>query len=154
MLDLICSKSVLLIPTQTAATNATASGTMDTRGFKYAEVMVNLSALNATGSVPTVCTISECDTSNGSFATFSGMVSGTDYTLPTSYPTTSATTLTATSPIYARFGIDLRGRKRYLQLEVTPGTTTSYITGIAKLTNAEEMPNSTTDVNAKVWCLA
>ncbi len=150
-LELIGTKIVTAIYTQTAATNGTAAGTVDTAGYAFAKVLVNLGALNATNSVPTVCKTTWSNDVTGPYVTIEGHVSGTDYTLPSSYPNTTATTLSATTPLYFSQNIDLRGGKRYLKLEVTPGTSNT-ITGLVLLGDPYDYPTSTTDVNALVSC--
>ena len=78
-------------------------------------------------------TLKEGDTTS-SFATFSGCVSGTDYTIPAAN--------TSVSNKY-KFNVDLKARKRYLEVAISPRTT--QITGIhANLFKGEESPVNTT----------
>ena len=65
-----------------------------------------------------------------------------DVTIPT------VGTNTSTISSY-KFNVDLRHKKRYLRLLVTPITTQSF-TAIANLHRGEIVPTSATDVNASV----
>ena len=92
---------------------STLTASFDTLGFSFAKILV-LSTSTGALSTGTVNKIEEGDTTS-SFATFAGVVSGTDWTPSTS---TNATTLAK-----MQYNIDLRGRKRYLKVTMEHATT-------------------------------
>lgn len=69
---------------------------------------------------------------------------GTDFTLGTAAGTDN--------DIHA-FEVDLRGKKRYLDFEITggDGSTGTYLTIIAVLSDPEEAPDSAADRGCEVW---
>jgi len=102
-------RSVMLGPVTAATTARTAN--LDTQGAKYATIEVVLGAqLNTNATAPTI-SISESDTTVATtFATFNSSFS------------TSQANAAATVGAYH---VDLKGRKRYLRLTLTPDTTTN-----------------------------
>lgn len=98
--------------------------TFDCRGFKECEVDVIFGALATNGGVPSVCRITESDaTVISNFTTITG----------------GSATLAAAAlgGSVVKFQIDLRNRKRYLNLDLTNGTTTLVIGAVARLVRAE-----------------
>lgn len=95
----------------------------DRKGFDYAEVNVLFGTLATNGGVPSVFRITESDaTVISNFTTISGG---------------SATLLAASlAGSCVKFQIDLRKRKRYINLDVTNGTSTLLIGAVANLTRA------------------
>lgn len=99
----------------------------DRKGFDYCEVDVVFGTLATNGVIPSVCRITESDaTVISNFTTITGA---------------SATLAAATlGGSIVKFQIDLRRRKRYLNLDLTHGTSTAAITlvmgAVAKLTRA------------------
>lgn len=136
------SKSVILQFAATSATNATATGAAcDCRGFDFA-IVDFYAGTSVTSETPTALTLKECDTTVAtSFATFSGCVAGTDYTILAGG---------AAAVNLARFQVDLRGRMRYLAMSLTPGTNDQAFHVCANLFRADELPTSTTEVGASV----
>lgn len=129
------AKKVLAI-FQSSTTNAgTASGTVDRLGYDYATFDVLLPTADVVSNKPTVLKVEESDTSNG---TFTGVLTGgTDFTIPNAI--TSATSVTQP---FAVLNVDLRARKRYLKLSVSPATT-QVVSALATLTRAEQTPATT-----------
>jgi hypothetical protein len=116
-------RTVVLAPVTAATTARTA--TLDCAGAEYATFEVVLGAqANTNATAPTV-TIRESDTNVATtFATFN-----------TSLNTVSQANVAGTVGAYH---VDLKGRKRYLQVTVTPDTTTngaviSSVVGITDL---------------------
>lgn len=102
-------RSVLLAPL--AAATAARSANLDTQGAKYATIEVVLGAQLNTNAVAPLIQISESDTTVATtFATFNSSF------------VTSQANAAATVGVYH---IDLKGRKRYLRLTLTPDTTTN-----------------------------
>jgi len=135
-------KIVDLVLPQSIATNGTATGYVDTKGFDYCTIIVKGdTAANATNKLHTTgILLSEGDTTS-SYATITGQVAGTDYTVPT--PSTSVAN-------FHEFGIDLRGRKRYLKISLTPLGAARIFSADALLSRAEEMPVGTTERGTRV----
>lgn len=132
------AKRVLLINNTSTTNGATAAGFVDVSGYDYCSISVTLPTSDAVTDKPATLRILETDatqpTASTNYATITGAVSGTDYTIPAAI--TSATSITLP---FAVFNIDTRPRKRYIRLEVSP-TTTQIITAEAILTRAEQTP--------------
>lgn len=110
------AKSVIAIIPISKTNGATASGYFDTKGADFVHISVFASSADVVSNTLSVLKISEGDTTS-SFATFSGAVSGTDYTIAT-----NAYTSTTNDNMWT-FSVDTRGRKRYLKIEASPQTT-------------------------------
>jgi len=134
------SKQVIAI-NQASTTNAgTASGNIDTLGHDYAIIDIITTTSDAVTNNPSVLKLSESDdTVVTNFANVSGFVGDTDFTIPNS----------VTSGDWGvQLRVDLRARKRYLKVSVSP-LTTQNITAIANLFKSEELPVNTTTANVK-----
>jgi hypothetical protein len=102
--------SVILAPV-TAATTARTSSNLDCAGSNYATIRVILGAEANTNSTNVPIAIKESDDTNASnFATFTA---------------TFNRTVDNTAGVVATSHIDLDGRKRYLNVTVTPDTSTN-----------------------------
>lgn len=121
------SFSQMLAPSAAATTARTAA--LDTTGADYATIVVNLGAELNTNSTNVVVTISEGDTTT-SFSTFNSEF--------------NSITVDNTAAAIATRHIDLKGRKRYLQLTVTPDTTTNgpVITSATGIMLKDRAPSS------------
>ena len=84
----------------------------DTKGFSYARILCLSQGTGALSS-GTNNKVEEGDTT-ASYATFAGAISGTDWT-----PSTVTNDATLAK---MQYGIDLRGRKRYLKVTYTAAT--------------------------------
>jgi len=103
-------EGVALAPASQAAA-ATRSANIDCLGYDYATIRLNLAAkVNTSASPPTIAVKESDDTAATNFATWSSSFSRNE-------------DLTAAHSVV--FKIDLRGRKRYLQLSVTSATHTT-----------------------------
>ena len=113
-----------------AGTAAGSGGTyyFDTKGYDFAVVNV---ISQTTSSTYSTLNIMESDvTTSANFATFSGGVGGTDFTIGSS----------PTADYYlANIGIDLRGRKRYLKAVIVP-TAAETVSIIANMFKGEVQP--------------
>lgn len=141
------SKKILAVNQASTTNGATASGNIDTLGFDYASIDVLTTTSNDTTNNPSVLKISESDdtvvTNFADIAEFTGD-GASGFTIPAAI--TAATSITGP---YATLNVDLRGRKRYLKVSVTPITTQS-ITVLAQLSKPEQGVDSATDANATV----
>jgi hypothetical protein len=103
--------------TVTDAATATAAGTLDCQGADYAVIQVHVTAEANTNSTNVSLDLLENDTTVvTNFATFNAA---------------TAVTLDNTAAAVQKFGVDMRGRKRYLRVTVTPDTTTNGAVGIS-----------------------
>lgn len=127
------TKGVLVIAPVSVATNATATGNIDTLGFDYASIDIALASHSAS---PTVLDLMESNDTNASnFATVSPFTGGTGFTIPTA-PGTNASNV-----LLIRFNVDLKARKRYLRVRTTSGAAT-LASVTARLSRAEQSPTS------------
>lgn len=102
-------RASVLAPIAAATTARTAS--IDTQGADYASIVIHVGAELNTNSTNVALNLRESDTTvTTTFATFDS-----NY----------AITLDNTAAAVAVFNVDLKGRKRYLQVVVTPDTTTN-----------------------------
>lgn len=132
---------VLLGPGAAIATTATATARIDTLGFEYLSVDVVLDTTSAATDNPSVLKFTEGDDTNASTAITELTGDGASgFTIPDN--STSAATI-------ARFRIDLRKRKRYLKLSVTPiAAGGQKIEALARLGRANEAPDTASEAGA------
>lgn len=97
------------------ANNATATLIVDRRNADYVTFDVALGTAAAT-TAPTALIVHERDGTDGDWLVVPGFDGGTGFTIVAREEITETET-------YARFGIDCLGRRRFLRLSVTPGTT-------------------------------
>lgn len=128
-------RNVMLAPITAATTSRTAN--LDCAGADYATIEIVLGAELNTNSTNVAVRLLEADNTTASnFATFNSSFNRT---------------LDNTAAIVAAFNVDLRGRKRYLRIEVTPDTTTngavlSAVVGSLDLENENSANSSNADV--------
>ena len=134
-------RRMVLAINQLSTTNAaTASGNIDGLGYDFVEIDVIMTSSNDTTNNPTVLKLSESDdTVVTNFADVSGAVGDTDFTIPAAFTNTA-------SDFKVKFSVDLRPRKRYLKVSISP-LTTQIITVVANLHKGDEGPTNTTDAN-------
>jgi hypothetical protein len=113
---------------------------IDTKGFRHMTIIAQFGALDI---APASSKIRHSDASNmGSPADIA--VGGTDYALATA---------TDSDNLLHIFEVDLLGKKRYVDFEITGGDGTSgtYLSVLAILSRPEESPNSATEHGAVVY---
>ncbi len=118
---------------------------IDTLGFNYLTVVVNI---GATDIAFATLKLQQSDTSGSGFADFTGVldsdgdtnIDGVASTLPTA---------TDDNKLFI-FQVDLRGKKRYVDLVATAGdgTAGTYASAIAILSKADDAPTSSADLGA------
>lgn len=122
-----------LIASRALTNNATATANLDTNGADYATITVNISSEANTNAVgPTISLLESDDTTASNFATVTADITGD---------------AVAAKPIV--YGVDLRGRKRYLRLSVSAATATNdnlTISSDAILSRLKQGPAGTTGV--------
>lgn len=125
------------------AASATFTHEIDTAGYKYASIDVLFSPYTASNvSIANVLKVTEGDTSGGTMANVSGLVGGTDFTIAATGASTGANI-----GAIARFNVDLRGRKRYLTVNVTPSTTVAVISAV-RLSKGEQHASTASEAGA------
>ena len=132
-------KDSLLVAPQAMTNSATVTANLDTRtgpgGSKadYATIRIALaSEINTNAIGPTLSVLESDDTVVTNFATV----------------TADRTAEDITSAKEVTYGVDLRGRKRYLRLSVTTETTTNdnvTVSAVATLNRLGQGPQGTTD---------
>lgn len=130
--DRLVTDSLLVAP-QAMTNSATVTANLDTAGAAYATIRIALaSEINTNAVGPTISLLESDDTVVTNFATFDS-----DFER-------SAEDLTAAKEI--TYGVDMRGRKRYLRLSVTTATATNdnvTFSAIATLGRKTEGPAGT-----------
>jgi hypothetical protein len=129
-------KSVLLLNSAAAATNATATANVDTRGFDFARIAVFASTTNA----PSALKVEHSDTTDATNFSTINATGGTDFTI-------AGASSTSTNPL-AVFDVSTVGLKRYLRLSVTPASATANIVAVCDLGQPAIGINDATDLSA------
>ncbi len=129
-------KLVSITPPAAIVDNASfTTAEIDTLGYDYATIYVYL---GATDIALTALKVTESDTAGSGHADVTGLVFGTSTN--TAGSTSTLPSATDDNKFFA-FEIDMRGRKRYLDLVATmgDGTVGGYLTAWAVLERADEM---------------
>ena len=121
------------------------SNVIDTRDFAYCEILVSLGALDA---ALTVLKVQEADAeTNGTTLTNGADVTGLIFGTSTGSEGSASTLPSATADnlLYA-LNIDLKGRKRYLQIQATiaSGSAGGYLSALARLSRDAVAPITAT----------
>lgn len=120
----------------TVTNGGTGTFIVDTKGFGAAQIIVAPSAGSGATNVPTVLKLEQGDTTSA-FGALAGYEGGATngFTIPTAI----ATAATAVQPYV--LNVDLRGKKRFLKLSVSPQTTVTYAF-VANLSRPATSPDS------------
>lgn len=138
------SKSVCAIGTADTATNATHQTSIDTLGFSYASIDVIFEPVVAAGTASAVaiaCKLQHGDTT-ASYSDVTGFVGGTSFTIPTPGNTGDTNVV--------RFNVDMRGKKRYLNVVATPQAASVVCTN-ARLSKGVNAPVNASDAGVKAF---
>lgn len=139
MNEALLSATVVQPPASVAST-ATTTCQFDTIGYDYAVVDVLVGTQATTD--PAITTIkwleADADTNSSSMTAIVALTGGSATSTSAGY-LIPAVTVTGLGGAAVQFQIDLRKRKRYLQLNITPGTTL-VLGAVAKLHRAEQSP--------------
>lgn len=138
-------KFVSVTPPAAIVDNASyTTAEIDTLGYDYAKVVVYV---GATDIAMTALAVTESDTSGSGHANVTGLVYGTSTDIDGS--TSSLPGATDDNKFFV-FEIDLRGRKRYLDVTATAGngTTGTFATIWAELSRAKSTPTSASGAGA------
>ncbi len=126
------SMKVLLVP-KSVTSAQTVTGFIDCKGYDYAELDFVLDSAGDTDEMPITAKIGEATASNGTYTDIAA------FTLETQ----TAYTQAVTGARIIQNLIDMRGRKRFLKMTLTPQTTT-IVCGTAKLSRAGIKPGAAT----------
>lgn len=120
---------------------AVTTAAVDTLGYTVCEIFVYL---GATDIALTALKLQECDTSGGTYVDIDGTVYGTDADI--SGATSTLPSATDDNKFF-KFEVDLKGRKRYIDLNATvgDGTTGAFVTAFAILSAPSEMALTASD---------
>ena len=124
--------AVAVIAPASTATNATASGNVDTLGYDEVKVCALLDSAAATSSNPSVLKLSESDdTVVTNFSDITGFVGdATDgFTVPAA---------DTDDPQVVELNVDCRARKRYLKVSITPAGAAQIVGAVAVLGKADD----------------
>jgi hypothetical protein len=152
------------IPTGAAVTGQTYGTTVDTAGYSYLQVVLQIGA-NSGGSFSAL-QMQESDTATSGFASYAAQgaglvqpcVFGTSSALALttyansaegSYYTPVVSTLPSAANVIELFNIDLKGRKRWQQLSATTGSAgNTYVSALAILSRVEVSPKTASQYGA------
>jgi len=144
------SKGVVLVLPVAATDGDTDSGaaTMDCKGFSFASINVIAGTAANTTKLVTF-SISECDTSNGTFADITPFVgtSGTAVTTSSGFVLPESCTAGGTQAWTLMLDMDLKKRKRFLKINYEIGTNQTFA-AFALLSKAAIMPNIAAEAGA------
>lgn len=139
------AKWVAITPPVAIVDNASWTTTeVDTLGWDYAEIVV---LLGATDIAMAALAVTESDTSGSGHANVTGLVWGTSSNIAGS---TSALPSATDDNTFQVAQIDLRGRKRYLDLTMTAGNGTAgtYAVALCRLSRGAIAPNTAAEAGA------
>jgi len=128
------------ITPQSGATNATATGLIDGLGYNHCTITIWADSTDATTKQFTALKITECDTSDGTFADIVALTGGTATSTSVGFVIPASDT---DSEVITLMSVSLVGRKRYLKVNLTPASNYLFH-AIGHLTKGHEMPVSTT----------
>lgn len=138
-------KYVSVTPPAAIVDNASyTTAEVDTLGYDYAKFVVYL---GATDIAMTALTITESDTSGSGHSAVTGLVFGTSTTID---GVTSNLPAADDDNKFFICEVDLRGRKRYLDLTATAGNGTNgtFMTAWCELSRGEDTPTTATQRGA------
>ena len=129
MMPLQNTATKVAITPQSLSAAGTATGYVDTLGYEEAAVDFILDSQAATSTNPAAMALSEGETTTA-FTAITGFTGdATDgFTIPA----------TQTTPSVTRINVDLRGRQRYLSLDLTNGGTACLVSAVVTLGKAKD----------------
>ena len=137
-MSILASKQVILINNATVSNAGTITGRIDTLGFDFLTLDVTSTTTDSVTNDPTVLSITEGATTSSydAIATLTGD-GASGFTIPNMYTNTDWG---------MKFNLDLRGRKRWLKITISP-LTTHTMSVIGNLFRGDVIPMNTTDAN-------
>lgn len=134
---------IVTVAGASTAASTTLSAEFDTLGFSYASIAFVDGTTPTTHGLSTVATnhvVQHSDTSGSGFSAISGFVAGTDWT-----PSSAALATNVAKLVY---NIDLRGRKRYLKIQVSPNGAITTGALVCTLTNPADGRTTAAEIGA------
>ncbi len=143
MNDPVCKRVGITPPAAKVDDASATTAAVDTVGFDYCRMIVYVGDIDA---AMTALKVQESDAASSGFVDVTGLIFGTSVNLAGS---TSSLPGTGDDDDFFVFDIDLRGRKRYLDVVATVGSasasTGAYLAIWAELTHGETMPDTATE---------
>jgi len=130
-------KVVAAVPTAVGSSAVTL--TIDSLGYDYASVTV-LRASNASTVFASVLKVEESD-DNSTFSNVTGLLGGTDFTIPVVSDTASAAIV--------KLDVDTKARKRYLKVTATPAVSVNTVVS-ARLSRGDA-PTTASEAGVIGW---
>lgn len=134
------TKYVSITPPAAIVDNAAfTTAEIDTKGWDFCQIVAYIGAIDID---VTVLQVTEADVSNTNHAAITGLVVGTAKNIDGA--TSALPTAAGADNKFVIFDIDLRGRKRYLDLNVTggDGSAGTFLAAWAVLSRGKEAPVS------------
>ncbi len=142
--------AIAIMPAATCATNATQSLVFNHLGFDYAniDVIVGTHATNGADIGTLALVESDTVTSVSSMSAIVAFTGGTATSTSVGFVIPGAAALGPGGAV--QFQVDLRKRKAYVGLTITPGSTTINIAAIARLSRSKESADTAAQKSAVV----
>ena len=136
-----CKYDSIIRPTAILDNSSWTTREIDTKGWDYAEIIF---FLGATDIDITALAVTESDVTASGHANITGCVSGTSTDIA---GTTTVLPAATDDNTFTVFQIDLRGRKRFLDLTATigNGTVGGYAACFIRLSRGEIQPNTSAE---------
>ena len=134
---------IITVAGASTAASTTLTAEFDTLGFSYASIAFVEGTSPTTHGLSTVATnhvLQHSDTSGSGFSAISGFTAGTDWT-----PSSAGV---ATNVAKVAYNVDLRGRKRYLKVQVSPGGAITTGVLVCTLTNPADGRTTAAEIGA------
>jgi hypothetical protein len=126
----------VVMPPETDATNASHTFSFDTKGFEAANILVGMNTHATNKAALTACKITEGDTTTA-YSAIVAFTGGTATSSSVGFVIPNAVKMGGGGVM--EFQVDLKARKRYLKVTLTPGDATANETyAIARLSRAHE----------------
>lgn len=134
---------IITVAGAATAGSTTLSAEFDTLGFSYASIAFVDGTTPTTHGLSTSTSnhlLQHTDTSGSGHAAISGFVAGTDWT-----PSSAAVATNVAKLVY---NVDLRGRKRYLKIQVSPNANITTGALVCTLTNPADGRTTAAEIGA------
>jgi len=134
---------VITVAGASTAASTTLTAEFDTLGFSYASIAFVDGTTPTTHGLSTVAAnhlVQHSDTSGSGFSAISGFTAGTDWT-----PSSAALATNVAKLVY---NVDLRGRKRYLKIQVSPNGAITTGALVCTLTNPSDGRTTAAEIGA------
>ena len=143
------SKQVIVMDLVSSASGATGTGRVDTLGFDFVSIDTVMATSNATNPPTRLRLMESDDTVVTNFANIVPMTGGTATSATVGFVIPDSRTDTTT--LYGiKMNLDLKGRKRWLRIEVSPADTNQITSSVANLHRGDEAPVNATDAGVLV----